>query len=72
MSISAYRRENEVVLEVTDEGIGIHPKDIRRVFDPFFTGANGRVRGKSTGMGLYIAKKRSARTCITIFKFSQK
>lgn len=57
VSISAYRRENEVVLEVTDEGIGIHPKDIRRVFDPFFTGANGRVRGESTGMGLYIANK---------------
>jgi len=26
------------------------------VFDPFFTGENGRKYGESTGMGLYIAK----------------
>ncbi|MNO03523.1 Sensor histidine kinase GraS [compost metagenome] len=45
------------MLEVADEGIGIHPKDIRRVFDPFFTGENGRLLGESTGMGLYLAQK---------------
>jgi OmpR family two-component system sensor histidine kinase YxdK len=57
VTISAYKTEEHVVLEVVDEGIGIHPKDIRRVFQPFFTGENGRVLGESTGMGLYLAKK---------------
>ncbi|NHN31539.1 HAMP domain-containing histidine kinase [Paenibacillus sp. S3N08] len=57
LTVSAYKTEDHVVLEVLDEGIGIHPKDIRRVFHPFFTGENGRILGESTGMGLYLAKK---------------
>ncbi|MDQ6419856.1 ATP-binding protein [Paenibacillus sp. LHD-117] len=44
-------------LIVSDEGIGIAPQDIPRVFDPFFTGENGRTTGESTGMGLYLAKR---------------
>ncbi|MDZ4957196.1 sensor histidine kinase, partial [Clostridium perfringens] len=46
-----------VRLNVIDEGIGINKIDIKRVFDPFFTGENGRKFGESTGMGLYIVKK---------------
>ena len=37
--------------------IGIKDSDIKQVFDKSFTGENGRARSKSTGMGLYIAKK---------------
>lgn len=44
-------------LEVADEGIGIAPHDLGRIFDPFFTGENGRTTGESTGMGLYLAKQ---------------
>ncbi|MDR4173943.1 sensor histidine kinase [Bacillus nitratireducens] len=44
-------------LSITDEGCGIAPHDIPRVFDPFFTGENGRSTGESTGMGLYLAKQ---------------
>ena len=29
----------------------------KRVFDKSFTGENGRIMAKSTGMGLYIVKK---------------
>ncbi|GEN84605.1 sensor histidine kinase [Sporosarcina luteola] len=47
----------EVRLSIKDEGIGIPQQDIRRVFQLGFTGTNGRVNRKSTGMGLYIAKK---------------
>ncbi|PGS46069.1 sensor histidine kinase [Bacillus sp. AFS041924] len=57
LTVSGYRKEKFTILEVMDEGIGIHPKDIRRVFNPFFTGENGRILGESTGMGLYLAKK---------------
>ena len=45
------------VLDIIDEGIGIPNKDIKRIFDPFFTGKNGRKYGESTGMGLYISKE---------------
>ncbi|MFD2614411.1 sensor histidine kinase [Paenibacillus gansuensis] len=57
VTVSAYRTKEHTVLEVTDEGIGIHPKDLKRVFHPFFTGENGRILGESTGMGLYLAQK---------------
>lgn len=32
-------------------------KILKRVFDPFFTGENGRKFGESTGMGLYLVKR---------------
>jgi signal transduction histidine kinase len=55
--IKAYEKEKEILLSVIDEGIGVPSKDIRRVFDLFFTGENGREYGESTGMGLYISKE---------------
>lgn len=55
--IKAYESKDDIKLTVSDKGIGIPKKDIKRVFDPFFTGENGRKFGESTGMGLYIAKK---------------
>ncbi len=55
--IKAYENKDNIKLTISDQGIGIPKKDIKRVFDPFFTGENGRRFGESTGMGLYIAKK---------------
>ncbi|MCB2339968.1 sensor histidine kinase [Clostridium estertheticum] len=55
--IKAFEKEKEILLIVIDEGIGIPRKDIKRVFDLFFTGENGRKYGESTGMGLYISKE---------------
>ena len=51
-------RENDkyIIIDIIDEGVGISKKDIKRVFEPFFTGENGRNFGESTGMGLYIVK----------------
>ena len=37
--------------------IGIIDKDIDKVFNKGFTGHNGRILGKSTGIGLYLCKK---------------
>ena len=48
-----------VKLTVRDNGIGIPAHEIPRVFDRGFTGSNGRARGGSTGMGLYLCKKMS-------------
>ncbi|MDX8047647.1 sensor histidine kinase [Gracilibacillus sp. S3-1-1] len=50
-------QDNLVELKITDHGIGIPKKDIRRIFDPFFTGDNGRHYRESTGMGLFLAKQ---------------
>ena len=46
-------------LTIQDNGIGIPSHEIPRVFDRGFTGSNGRTRGGSTGMGLYLCKKLS-------------
>lgn len=42
-------------LEVNDKGIGINASDLPRVFEPGFTGENGRRQNSATGMGLYVA-----------------
>lgn len=55
--VSAYEGEKGKILEVKDQGVGIAKKDIRRVFEPFFTGENGRKFGESTGMGLYLVNE---------------
>ena len=47
----------KIYLTIYDNGIGIPESDITRVFEKSFTGENGRAKAKSTGMGLYIAKK---------------
>lgn len=46
-----------VTLVIEDNGIGISQKDLSRVFDKGFTGENGRMTARSTGMGLYLCKK---------------
>lgn len=57
LTIKALENKEEIKLCVMDEGIGIPAKDIKRVFEPFFTGENGRKYRESTGMGLYITKE---------------
>ncbi|MFS0671601.1 sensor histidine kinase [Ornithinibacillus sp. 179-J 7C1 HS] len=55
--ISIYERGKEAILEVKDFGIGIPEADRKRIYDPFFTGENGRKYRESTGMGLYLTKE---------------
>ena len=54
---SAETKQNVVRLLISDNGIGISPADLPRVFDKGFTGTNGRRYSKSTGIGLYLGKK---------------
>lgn len=57
LNITIQQQDELTVVTVQDEGIGIARADLKRVFDPFFTGQNGRMTGESTGMGLYLAKE---------------
>ncbi|WP_028551060.1 sensor histidine kinase [Paenibacillus sp. UNC451MF] len=57
LDITVTKREDRVYALFRDTGIGIAEQDLPRVFDPFFTGENGRKVGESTGMGLYLVKE---------------
>lgn len=52
------RVEGETVLCVEDNGVGIDAGDLPRIFEPGFTGINGReVSPGATGMGLYLCRR---------------
>lgn len=45
------------ILTIKDTGIGIRSEDIKKIFDRGYSGFNGRVNQKSSGLGLYMVKK---------------
>jgi len=51
IAISTRTEGAEAVVEITDNGVGIPPQNIRSIFDPFFT---TKEVGKGTGLGLSI------------------
>lgn len=57
IKIESLKENDKTILSIYDNGIGINKKDIKNVFKKSFTGENGRNLSKSTGMGLYIAKR---------------
>lgn len=46
--------EELLKLSIKDTGIGIPSKDIKKIFDRGYSGFNGRVNEKSSGLGLYM------------------
>lgn len=54
---STEEKDDRIVLNLYDNGIGIPSGDLKSVFKKSFTGENGRKYAKSTGMGLYIVKR---------------
>jgi chemotaxis family two-component system sensor kinase Cph1 len=58
IKIAVQLDENEVLISVADEGIGILPEELSMVFDRFFRSRRRQVRGKQgVGLGLPICKK---------------
>ncbi|MCD7839480.1 MAG: sensor histidine kinase [Erysipelotrichaceae bacterium] len=45
------------ILYIEDTGIGIKEEDLPRVFEKGYTGYNGRLDKKASGIGLYLCKK---------------
>ncbi len=71
-SISIYldpQEDKSLVIE--DTGIGIRPEDVPRVFEKGFTGYNGRMDKKSTGLGLYLCQQTLKKLSHRIFLSSQ-
>lgn len=52
IEISANQHNNQIVIEIKDNGIGIAPEDIDKVLLPFFT---TKAPGQGTGLGLSIS-----------------
>jgi len=51
VQVNTWRKDDQVVLEVADDGPGIPESYLQRIFDPFFA---TRPVGKGTGLGLSI------------------
>lgn len=45
------------ILCIKDNGIGIAPEDLPRIFERGYTGLNGRADKKASGLGLYLCKR---------------
>jgi len=54
--VHARRDGGDVVVSVTDEGPGIKPGDLERVFDKFYRGGRADGRKAGTGLGLSICR----------------
>src|SRR5262249_20739233 len=54
--VSCHEREGTAEIAVVDQGDGIAPEDLPKLFDRFFQAATARKRKQGFGLGLYITK----------------
>lgn len=57
IAVWAKEQEDKAVLFIEDTGIGIRSEDLPRIFERGFTGYNGRMDKRSTGIGLYLCNR---------------
>lgn len=56
ITVRARRTDGEVEVAVTDQGVGIAPEELEKVFNKFYRGAQKRRRPGGTGLGLAICQ----------------
>ena len=44
-------------LRISDTGVGIAPEDLPRIFEKGYTGFNGRLDRRASGLGLYLCRR---------------
>ncbi len=71
ISVNAWEEGERVMLSIEDTGIGIRAEDLPRIFEKDFTGYNGRLSKKSTGIGLYLCRQIFTHLNVTIRAESQ-
>jgi signal transduction histidine kinase len=49
--VKMYRKDGEIIVTVEDNGIGIDPESLSRIFDPYFS-----TKIDSMGLGLYMSR----------------
>ncbi|MDR3156377.1 MAG: sensor histidine kinase [Lactobacillales bacterium] len=54
-SVNIYFEKSVLVIE--DTGIGISKEDLPRIFEQGYTGYNGRIEEKASGLGLFMVKQ---------------
>jgi PAS domain S-box-containing protein len=54
--ISGEAKEDEIIVSVRDEGQGIAPADIPRIFDRFYRAETAQRKTKGAGLGLFLAQ----------------
>jgi signal transduction histidine kinase len=55
--VTVYEEDTWAVLAVRDEGVGIAPEDLPRVFERFYRGRNAAEQAAGTGLGLAVARQ---------------
>ena len=57
IKLTTFSKNNLVIIEVEDNGIGVSERDKKKIFDKFFRVASGDIyNSKGTGLGLTIVK----------------
>jgi two-component system sensor histidine kinase ChvG len=57
VSVSARRHGNEIRVAVDDEGPGVPPENLERIFERFYTDRPGESFGQNSGLGLNISRQ---------------
>ncbi len=58
LKISTYNNDNGMELQISDNGIGISPSDLKQVFEKFYRVPQGNIhKVKGLGLGLYMVKQ---------------
>jgi signal transduction histidine kinase len=56
ISVDVMAQGDELLIRVSDHGVGIPPTDLKRIFKRFYRVGRARARVKGTGLGLFIVR----------------